>query len=63
MNKDTIRIEGILLTGRSAVVIPCLAFIGVASIATTVGIGVYKLGQKMCEKTLTETKTNCLPNN
>lgn len=36
----------LMLTGREAIVVPCLAFIGAAGIIGVTGYGAYKLGKK-----------------
>ena len=50
MENNTIKIEAVLLTGKDAKRIPCLAVIGAASIIGGIGYGVYKIGKKVYKK-------------
>ena len=50
MNNNTIRIEGLLLTGKDAVLMPCLAIIGAATVATTAIYVGHKLVTRIHEK-------------
>lgn len=46
MDNNTIKVKAILLTGKEAITIPCLAFIGGASIVGIVGLKLFKLCRK-----------------
>ena len=50
MEQTTIHGEIMILSGREAIVIPCLSVVGAASIVGAVGYGVYKLGKKVVTK-------------
>lgn len=46
MDNNMVRVEAILLTGKEAIVIPCLAFIGGLSIAGAIGYKAFKTYRK-----------------
>lgn len=48
--EHTIKINVLMLTGKEALVVPCLATVGAASILSATAYGVYKLGRKVSEK-------------
>ena len=50
MEQTTFHGEVMILSGREAIAIPCLAVVGAASIVVGVGYGVYKLGKKVLTK-------------
>lgn len=47
MDNNTVRIEAILLTGKEAITIPCLALIGGISIGVAVGYTAFKAYRKI----------------
>ncbi len=50
MENRTVHVEGLLLTGKSASVIPSLAVVGAVSIISGITYVSYKLGQRCSEK-------------
>lgn len=46
----TKHVDVMILTGKEAIAIPCLALVGAASIIGATGYGVYKLGKKVYNK-------------
>lgn len=46
MDNNTVRVEAILLTGKEAIAIPYLAFIGGLSIAGAIGYKAFKTYRK-----------------
>ena len=50
MENRTVHVEGLLLTGKSASIIPSLAMVGAASIISGITYVSYKLGQRSTEK-------------
>lgn len=50
MDNNTIQVKAILLTGKEAITMPCLAFIGRASIVGIVGLKLFKLCRKYANR-------------
>lgn len=50
MENRMVHVEGLLLTGKSASIIPSLAIVGAASIISGITYVSYKLGQRSTEK-------------
>ena len=50
MEQTTLHGEIMILSGKEAIAIPCLAVVGAVSIVGAVGYGVYKLGKKVVDK-------------
>lgn len=50
MENNMIKVEGLLLTGKSMTIIPSLAMVGAVGIVSGITYVSYKLGQKFAEK-------------
>lgn len=50
MENNMIKVEGLLLTGKSMKIIPSLAMVGAVGIVSGITYVFYKLGQKFAEK-------------